>query len=222
MKTDVKIGTKLNLKLDRVSKAMPGTYLVTTFLGEDGEGKFLIDAPMLRTMRFPVQTGETCECSYHDEAANYDFDGEVLERISRGDQVMFSMRQTSEVTRVQRRDDYRLPFTLEGRLVTKDEAKLPIDEPFITVDISGGGLAVKTTKVIDKSLNCEVHMALEPNKPLKVIAEVRWSRRLDNEETGSPWKYSYGLKFLHKDTQQRDYIAKLVFQKQLEQRRRVR
>lgn len=222
MKTDIKMGTRLNVELERLSKAMPGTVLVTTFLGEDGLGKLLIDAPMLRTMRFPLQAGEQCECSYHDATANYSFDCEVLERITRGEQVLFSMLQTSEILRVQRRDDYRLPILLEGRLVTQDEAKQAVNEPFVTVDISGGGLAMKTTKLIDKALNCEVHMALEQDKPLKVNAEVCWGRKLDSEEAGSPWKYAYGLRFIHKDTKQKEYIAKVVFQKQLDQRRRAR
>lgn len=223
MKTGIETGRLLTIDLQRLADSDSDDLPDTMFLGENGQGRFLIEQPILKTVPYPLLNGEACECSYSDESAVYIVPCKVHNRIPRGGEILYAMIQTGELERVQRRDNFRLPISLEGHMRAQSEAGYDIiDDPFETVDISGGGMALMTSHELDKTEDCEVKIALEPGHPLTIQAEICWRRNVVDEKVVKRWKYIYGLKFSEENSKQREYLAHFIFHKQIQQRRRAR
>ncbi|MDL2273824.1 flagellar brake protein [Oscillospiraceae bacterium OttesenSCG-928-G22] len=214
-KVEIKPGTHLRMKLDSTLEVQPNFELSSTFEVADGDLEFSIGAPMHRGAYYPINVGELVYFSYYDDLARYDFQGVILERYRDGELAFLRARQTTEIIRTQRREDYRLDVSFRGTLEYEEFNGVEYETKkiaYMTLDLSGGGAAVFLNTYF--GLGKKVFLTLpigELGGPLRLECEVRWMRQ---NVKGAIYKYIVGLKFLFKFARDKQSIIRYIFREQ--------
>ncbi|MET3682350.1 c-di-GMP-binding flagellar brake protein YcgR [Alkalibacillus flavidus] len=155
-----------------------------------------------------------------DHEVVYRFYTEVKRRKREGMAVLeFPLPTKDEMMKIQRRQYVRVDANLDAALYPLDEEREPLIS--YTMDISGGGVAVKSNDRLfseGEELDMMIVLPLESNQYvyLNVKGEVIRYTQTD----GSSWKLS--VKFKSIDEQKRESVIKFCFDQQLERRRKLR
>jgi c-di-GMP-binding flagellar brake protein YcgR len=135
---------------------------------------------------------------------------------------MFTMSLTKPPERVQRRGDFRLEIAAPGEVVYEDVEGGEMAEirvPIVTVDISGGGVMIKSPRRFPDSVECRIWIMADPeSEPWEYKAQLLWQRPVNIP--GSKLSVEAGLRFLHGSNFEKEELSKAIFRKQIEQRRR--
>ncbi len=221
MKTGLTTGVNLTITIERRKETDPNFLLRANYEEEDGNGFFLISAPFYHDFQFPVEFGEILDCMYLDAKATFSFSGEVVERVKKDNLNFLKLRQTKEVVRAQRRDDFRLPIVLHikiDQVVEENGTRSLSRQSCVTIDLSGGGVALRSNAKFVKGEVVAIHLPIAEGGAFSTVpGEVSWIKKNDN--INIPWKYAYGLVFIHKDKVSKEKLVKFVFKKQLDMRR---
>ncbi|NIK12319.1 flagellar brake protein [Alkalibacillus almallahensis] len=155
-----------------------------------------------------------------DHEVVFQFYSEVKRRKWQGMAVLeLDYPQKDELMKIQRREYVRVNTNLDIALYPLDEEREPLIS--YTLDISGGGIAVKAHEIKfneGEELDLMIVLPLEANQYiyLNAIGEVIRYSQMD----GSSWKLS--IKFNSIDDEKREAIIKFCFDQQLQRRRKLK
>lgn len=217
---NIKTGAKMVVRYKDEHGLSPVMEMASAFESSEEDGTFLVAAPIYKEIQFPLPDGEEIDIMYFEASAFFSFRARTRERIKRGDLYFLRMQQLSEPIRTQRRTDFRLPVILMGHInkAMEDRPGSVKHLPARTVDVSGGGVALRTGMSYDVNEKTEVRLPLGKDGATLTIPVVvrRCSRMQDSEQE---WRYLVGLQFLFKTPAEKESIVAYVFQLERELRK---
>lgn len=203
----LKVGTKIDIfKKENRKNLYPSQVLEIIEPDE-----LVIRGPMKKTQLVLLHKGEEIEILYYVEnKGRFIFTAKV---ISRELNKMYTLRikKISEIRKIQLRNYYRLPVTLEIEKifpVINDDNKVFI-EKCEAKDISGGGLKLYCN--YQHVVGDEVYLKFKlENKLIDAKAKVVRIEEIENLN----YKYCIGITFVDIEEQIRDFIVKYIFEQQ--------
>lgn len=208
---DLEINQKLEIEI--LSGAYQGNYLskVADFLDEGIviTGLYREGAPL------PLRLKQSINVYYTTERAAFRFKSKILKRTNKPIPLILIERSDS-VTRIQRRDYFRLEVTgtvgLYQRTAEKDKLKKITDARLL--DISGGGIQIQLKNKFNKGE--ELFISLKNIlKPKELIKSKIVRIKKENEVL-----YNYGVEFIEIEEEQREEIIQWIFAYQRKNRKR--
>lgn len=161
----------------------------------------------------------------NDPGAVYTFSGRILEIMSVGNNLVFVLAFPKKVVRIQRRSyvriDVSIPFEFQSYLTQENEDELvliPAPKFGYTLDLSGGGVFLRTPFKLTKGQFIQVKFSLKENdfdiksKIMRVV-EVKRGRKV---------YYKYGVLFMDINESIRRSIISYVFDVEREQIKKKR
>ena len=229
MKNAEFIGTKLHIKIIRKHDSESGIEFVSVFEEILPDDHMLITAPIHKGAIFPVSLEETLYVHFFTEEGRYDFTCVVVDRPVVGNIYYLTVRLSSEITRSQRREYFRIRKAMKGKMaiqgkLTVDAKNHPemkhipgitgtIESSCITHDISGGGLCLYITHSFGISDIVTVSLPIGPQEEIVDFkSEIVWI--VDCDKPG--YNYLAGLKFVYENDRDRERMVKYVFMLQYE------
>ncbi len=206
----LEIGMKLDIELNGENEK--GKFYPSKVLEIIEPDELIIGGPMKKSQLVLLHKGEAIKVYYNVEnRGKYSFDAEIISREYKRIYILRTKR-TSNVRRIQLRDYFRLPVTLdvEKRFTLKGQNKETITELCEAKDLSGGGM----------KLYCKYEHV--------VGDEIQWKFKLNDnvlegkatvirvEEIDSfNYKYSLGVSFTEISDKDREAIIKYIFEQQI-------
>ena len=208
---ELEINQKLEIEV--LSGSYQGNYLskVADFL-DDG---IIITGLYREGSPLPISLNQPIIVYYTSERAAYKFKSKILKRTNKPIPLLLIERADS-VTRIQRRDYFRLEVT-----GTVDLYKMQVDKNYPKkvaearmLDISGGGIKIKLNKEFDKGEELLVSLKniLKPKEFIK--SKIVRVQKENNE------LYKYGVHFVEIEEEQREEIIQWIFTYQRKSRKK--
>lgn len=202
---------KVGTKIDIFKKENKKNFYPSQVLEIIEPDELVIRGPMKKTQLVLLHKGEEIEILYYVEnKGRFIFTAKV---ISRELNKMYTLRikKISEIRKIQLRNYYRLPVTLEIEKifpVINDDNKVFI-EKCEAKDISGGGLKLYCN--YQHVVGDEVYLKFKlENKLINAKAKVVRIEEIENLN----YKYCIGITFVDIEEQIRDFIVKYIFEQQ--------
>ncbi|HEY8361840.1 MAG TPA: flagellar brake domain-containing protein [Tissierellaceae bacterium] len=202
---------KVGTKIDIFKKENRKNFYPSQVLEIIEPDELVIRGPMKKTQLVLLHKGEEIEILYYVEnKGRFIFTAKV---ISRELNKMYTLRikKISEIRKIQLRNYYRLPVTLEIEKifpVINDDNKVFI-EKCEAKDISGGGLKLYCN--YQHVVGDEVYLKFKlENKLIDAKAKVVRIEEIENLN----YKYCIGITFVDIEEQIRDFIVKFIFEQQ--------
>lgn len=202
---------KVGTKIDIFKKENRKNFYPSQVLEIIEPDELVIRGPMKKTQLVLLHKGEEIEISYYVEnKGRFIFTAKV---ISRELNKMYTLRikKISEIRKIQLRNYYRLPVTLEIEKifpVINDDNKVFV-EKCEAKDISGGGLKLYCN--YQHVVGDEVYLKFKlENKLIDAKAKVVRIEEIENLN----YKYCIGITFVDIEEQIRDFIVKHIFEQQ--------
>lgn len=202
---------KVGTKIDIFKKENRKNFYPSQVLEIIEPDELVIRGPMKKTQLVLLHKGEEIEILYYVEnKGRFIFTAKV---ISRELNKMYTLRikKISEIRKIQLRNYYRLPVTLEIEKifpVINDDNKVFI-EKCEAKDISGGGLKLYCN--YQHVVGDEVYLKFKlENKLINAKAKVVRIEEIENLN----YKYCIGITFVDIEEQIRDFIVKYIFEQQ--------
>ncbi len=208
---ELEINQKLEIEI--LSGSYQGNYLskVADFLDQGIiiTGLYREGAPL------PIRLQQPIIVYYTTDRAAYKFKSKILRRTNKPIPLLL-IERTDSVTRIQRRDYFRLDVT--GKV---DLYKIIDDKSYPKklaearlLDISGGGIQIQLKKKLKKGE--EILISLKKILPPKELIKSKIVRiKKQNKEL-----YNYGVKFLEIEEEQREDIIQWIFAYQRKSRKK--
>lgn len=221
VKTGIKPGTRLELQLDRKLETEPQFVLMSTFETDISNELLLVASPFYKGHYYPIIKGEIIHVTYFTEMGRYHFMGVYQEHRRQGNLHFLLIRRTSEITRTQRRDDFRLSVNLNGTIdftVLEDEVLMFRKQKILTVDISAGGVAAQTNAYLEPGQEVILRLPLGiDGDTIAFRASICWLR--DNPPNQA-YRYCAGIQFIYEDPNMKERVVQHIFKLQQQRRRR--
>ncbi|MPZ98544.1 MAG: hypothetical protein GEU80_04240 [Dehalococcoidia bacterium] len=176
-----------------------------------------ISVPARDGATLALEPGRTVSLFAEQGAQVYRMEGRVRVVEAEGDAVVLD--PPSRVERIERREFYRLEQTLEPRYTAVvDEAGDEVRrlEGAALLDLSGGGLQLRTRDVVEPGANLRIILPLDDNQEIDVCARVLSTVAPD---AGRTFFRVHG-QFIDIPRAHQERIVRFVFRKQVEQRQR--
>lgn len=200
---------KINNKIEIYTKDLELAKSIIQDIDDDG---IYIATPILNSISYPLSTGDTVKCNYNDGKGNiYNFQAKVKGR--KFDKIaLIILERESELQKVQRRDNVRMPFFSVMRYSPIDKYNESILRDIEnceyregqTLDLSGGGLRIK----IKESLKLGQFVILNTkinNEDILALGKIV------RDETQNKNEYVYGVKFQYIDAKIKENIIQFIF-----------
>ncbi|RAK08917.1 c-di-GMP-binding flagellar brake protein YcgR [Halanaerobium saccharolyticum] len=163
----------------------------------------------------PIRLNQLVNVYYTTDRAAYKFESKILKRTNKPIPLLL-IEESDSVTRIQRRDYFRLDVTgtvdvykmIEDKNYPKKLAEARLQ------DISGGGIGIQLKKKFEKGEEILINLKniLKPKEFIKSKI-VRIDR--ENNEL-----YNYGVEFLKIEEEQREEIIQWIFAYQRKSRKK--
>ncbi len=171
-----------------------------------------IKMPMEKTKLILLPIDSEYDMIFYGSSGLFQCLGRVIDRYKSNNAYLLLVEMTSNLRKYQRREFYRLPYTLAGDLPLKES---------VIVDISGGGLRFVSTHRFEQGslLYCSYHlMNGGEHKKYEVISKVISCIELDNR----PGTYEHRVQYYDIDPVEREEIIKYIFEEERKSRQKKR
>lgn len=210
------INRKLEVRLD----GDEGKYYKSYVLGVQ-ENLFLINPPYVGRNDLMLRVGDNVEVVLLSDKEKYLFVAPVVQRVQ-NPLKGYILQAPEEARRIQLRAFVRIKVALEAEWTALPEG-IPNKKEWenlrfskaVMVDLSGGGAALVTDKLLPEGVRILLRFTMEirdEKRSLALVSEVCRSSSLNEKR-----KYSIGVKFLGISEKERDQIIEYVFYKQRKQ-----
>ncbi|MFW5669421.1 MAG: flagellar brake protein [Acetivibrio ethanolgignens] len=183
-----------------------------------------LSLPIEKSIVIPMAKGWRIELTFFSSKGLYRCQGEILERYKEENLYLMIVRLTSELERVQRRQFYRLPYSMEIEFRERKEepaiqeiSSEKMEEHSwntgVTLDISGGGCR------FNAPVACQIGSQLE----------LEFFLKMENGFHGQRWRgkvtasypvpnrndiYENRVEFIDNDRQKREQLVKFIFEEE--------
>ena len=223
------LGTKLSLKTSSSIESQFEFELSSVFEELVDDEHILIAAPIHKGTIFPTSLQETLYVYFFNEKGRFDFTCVVVERPIINNIYYLKVLLTSEVTRSQRRDYFRVrksiraKVALSGTLIVDaqnhpdakhvDGLTGTVESDCMTHDISASGLCVNMTHSCELSDLVVISLPVGPNEEIvHFMSEVVWVGPSDKPG----YAYTVGLRFIYENEKDKEAMNRYVFMLQYE------
>ena len=208
---ELEINQKLEIEV--LTGTYQGNYLskVADFL-EKGiiiTGLYREGAPL------PIRLNQPVNVYYTTDRAAYKFESKILKRTNKPIPLLL-IEKSDTVTRIQRRDYFRLDVTGKVDVYKMiDDKKYPKKiSAARLLDISGGGIQMQLKKKFDQG--AEILLSLKNILAPKEFIKSKIVRiKKENDEL-----YNYGVEFIEIEAEQREEIIQWIFAYQRKSRKK--
>jgi len=216
---DIKIGANLEISIFRNGEKSGKSYPAKVQnVSEDK--RIEIDVPFSGGQMILFHLNTIIEVITTNQEGVFSFKARVIERTKKSNVPVMIIKPETEIEKKQRRAYFRFPCNCNVRF---RKFKLPAlggnDEQFkttIAIDISGGGIAIRTEEKLDNEAFFECVIILDKDIEINTICK---SVNVKKEDfTDKYWKTA--LKFEKITEQGREKIINFIFQEQLKLRRK--
>lgn len=189
-----------------------------------------LSLPIEKSIVIPMAKGWRIDLTFFSGKGLYHCQGEILERYKEEKLYLMIVRLTSELERIQRRQFYRLPYSMEieFREVKEEPGIQDISSEEeaswntgITLDISGGGCRFNAPVAcqIDSQLELEFFLRME-----KGFHRQRWRGKVTASYSvpNRNDMYENRVEFIDNDRQKREQLVKFIFEEERRIRRKER
>lgn len=202
-------GEKINLVV--LNEYRSSQYLSKVVqLHENGTIDVLI--PISKNQIIYLKNGTFLKVIVTRDTAIFEFKAKLVNKLF-GKEPLLQLERVSEVTKIQRRNYYRLKVVkaIEIRKVINLKEKL-YDEYFCAslVDLSGGGIGINTIKELEENDIVEINMELN-TIAVNVFGRVVRKELHTNDNKDM---YSYGIHFEKITEIDRNSIMRFIFEEQ--------
>lgn len=173
---------------------------------------YIISGPIYKNSFIMVHKNEIIKISFAvKNKGRFCFEGRVLGREFNKIYII-KIQKVSKVYKTQERDYYRFPINIKvikKFVVKKGEKEEIIEEDCETKDISGNGIALRTS--FNHSIGDIVSMSFDINgRTINVVGRVVRIRSIDVFY----YKYEIGINFCDIASEDRELIIKYIFEKE--------
>lgn len=215
---EMTVGTKLQIVME-TQKEEKTLHLTSQLETIGNSNVFLISAPIYKELVFPIPDGYDILVQFFDKSAIVSFEAKVLGRTKKDNLYFLLIRQTGEMRRIQRREDFRLDVTLPGQLeyIPHGETQKTKMKVY-TTDLSGGGASVRAGKSFEIGDNVTAYLPMDQSMQLSPVpCDVRRCIRLENVPPEA--RYNVGLRFLFEDNKRKEKLIQYIFKLEREKRK---
>ncbi|SNX55498.1 flagellar brake protein [Thermoanaerobacterium sp. RBIITD] len=203
---NLKPGQKIEIKIGKSKN----TY-VSKVEDMSKDGTLLIEAPIHNGHLVPVRIGAKLNISYFNKKGLFTFDSIVINRFS-GNLSLLQLKKITDITRLQRRQYYRLEKVLEFNYkLSEDEEGV---ENGIIKDISGGGFKAKVKKKLPEESTILCYIKL--NELFKEIMLKCKIIRCNFVDDG----YEIAVQYIDLEDKIRERIISFIFEEQRKLKKR--
>jgi c-di-GMP-binding flagellar brake protein YcgR len=182
------------------------------------DGSIVLAAPFKRGVLIPLRKGDTVVVNFWGQTAGYSFTTTVLE-TNYQNVPMITVLAPSTLKKIQRRNFVRvaawIPLAFSILKDTEDFAEKKIFRTE-TVDISGGGVLIKSPLKLSEGDRLEMEIQLPKRGPVSARGQVV---RVE-EKKEQPPVYLVGVAFTEITETDRTKIIRFVFERQREMRQK--
>jgi c-di-GMP-binding flagellar brake protein YcgR len=191
------------------------------------DGEFLIDMPYSGSKYYTMHVGSLIEFFICTEKDVVKCKSIVLGKSIENNVQLIILSNPQVVERVQRREFFRLPISMEARYYLLPENGRYLDlsdvpsgyfkrmEKIYTVDISGGGIKIAAKQ--DGKHGQRAIIAISLPEEINILCSVIRSESYDNGKS-----YRIALSFENLDERLRDKVIRFIFNKLREQSKLLR
>ncbi|MCL2083877.1 MAG: PilZ domain-containing protein [Oscillospiraceae bacterium] len=220
----LKLGTRLTLAVPGKPPNNAEVSLYSTFELAIDSDNFLISAPMLGAMIYPLSRGDAVVVRYLTPSAFFEADAVVTDRLRKGELQYVKLNSPSPVRRNQRRNDYRVDLILETFVMEPLEnnpmkiIKGAERHKAVIRNLSGGGAALYSSFGTEQGKF--LHVVMPPDvmgSETILVSQVHWVRK---PETDSPYAHHIGVRFIFESAGHKESLIRYTFEQQRKQLKR--
>lgn len=203
----IEIGDKLSIEINYADLESKENNMLNTQLVDKSDKYLYISPPIYSGKKYFLRKRQKITIFFYRKRGIYEFNAEVIKQVNENLQT-FEIKPTGKLNKIQRRDHYRLPITLNTVLKSNKNNNI-IEIKCITADLSAGGIKLVCKEEVEKSQKVVLDIDLDNSKITSVEGQV--VRSVKNPETN---KYELGIKFSEISENDRDKIFAFIFEKQ--------
>ncbi len=214
----IKKGIKLQIAYDHKDLEEKDFTMITTFQEQIDETCYLMSIPMKNGKALQITEEEKLVFKGGTGNGSIFFAGYIDETVKKGVRTFWKVRRVNEQRMVAQRSDERIDCTFRLKYwqptwSTNFDGEIEPEEG-LTINVSGGGLAMYLNDVFHVGEVCEIQFPQmgkgKAGQPIEVIGETCWNRE---PEKGMGFKNVCGIKFIYKDDKMKkkvqDYIENM-------------
>lgn len=217
----IEIGTKLEIKIPYTSNSDSSNTYASQLIDIIDNKTISIAAPISEGKFKYLNLGLDLFVYYLDENKDFLFFSAIVKGHRKNGPIeAFDITIVSEISKLQRREAYRLETALpckytivDSKLINPDNADFPdisnaIFSAASTTNISSNGISLHLEAPLEAGTILFIIINLEETSKIRVLAQVKRSLRKDND------RYMVGLHYIKIDSRDLDVLTKFIFAKQ--------
>lgn len=218
--SELEVGSKLELELFDNNGVRAQKTLISEYEWMVDDDTIAIAAPISERKIVPVPAGSSMNIyflkQYDSDINLYKFRAIVKNRYDADNLKVLLVTKEGEITRVQRRNYYRLDMLLEVsyRSIGPGRGGYTGDKQFkksLAVNLSGGGICLLLDDEFEAGDLIECEMTFDRIKNIKFCGKVV---RFDESDREGRYKYKAGVAYIEIDENDRETVVRYIFQEQ--------
>jgi c-di-GMP-binding flagellar brake protein YcgR len=218
----IEIGTKLEIKIPYTSSSDSSNTYASQLIDVIDNKTVSIAAPIGEGKFKYLNIGLDLFVYYLDENKDFLFFSAIVKGHRKNGPIeAFDITIVSEISKVQRREAYRLETALtcnytilDSKLFNADSANFPeINNAVLntasTTNISSNGISLHLETPLEAGTILYITLNLEETSKIRVLAQVKRSLRKDSKK-----RYMVGLRYIKIDSRDLEVLTKFIFTKQ--------
>lgn len=210
-----KLKVNQRIQLNIIEEHYKGNYYSKVVDIVDDE-VITVAAPVKDDTPVPVNVGEKINMFFWDNTCQYAFEAQVIARANTSIPII-TIKKSSELQRMQRRSYFRIQAMLKVifNIENEDDDAEPENYEGLTLNISGGGILLSTSTMLEAGSNIKLKLYLAERDYVTAIGCVE---RVDFLSTKK--LYRAGIDFFMIYESDRDKIVAYVFEREIELRKK--
>lgn len=204
---------KFKLEINGNIQILDGEVAYKSNLQDVSENYLLIDIPVNNGIYLTMNDNDEIEAEYYvDGGSYYKFNCRVLGRTKEGKLNLYRLSKPYNIIKIQRRNFVRVDMVEYAFYNLPNDNKEEKWKKGIILDLSGGGMKIKTEEKLSLRDRVTVNIFIGENEKVQVVGEAVRVEKINTNE------YICGLKFKEISERTRDKIIQKVFEQMRKQR----
>lgn len=218
LKKILQIGEKLEVYCDE-NDMCPKYYSMLQDIIDEND--IIITIPMSNKTQATLILGQEVEITFFRDEAKFIFRARVIEHLKNENVDLLKLNRISPITRIQRRNYYRLKITLPIfiRLLNYYSNQDPNLEGWLkayTLNLSGGGVKISFDRNLEEESLLECKLKIN-DEDLILKGKVVRCQLVEKDPI---IRYEIGIAFIDITEYQRDLIIRFIFEEQRKLRKK--
>lgn len=194
-KFELRINSRLEINL--------GEHIYTSTVQDIKEESFFISMPMEKGYYIKFEDNQKLDIyNYFEGSSMYKFECKVMGRSKCGNTPLYELSAPKNILKIQRREFFRVEIMAPIKIKTKDGKKTSA----LMLDLSGGGMRIKTAEIIEKNEVIEIELrSIGGKEAINIEGEIV---RCERDQAVNN---IYGISFYNIENKIREKIIQTIF-----------